>query len=344
MPLPQSAYVSVPAQDSKALWIDHFTLPTTDLARSAEFYNKVMGSRTDPDPEQKRRGRQFQYVSCIRFGLFVQKDPLPPREPLGEGFPRHAFFVRPEDVTAHLRRLDECGVEHTGAVRSAAFGESGTSIVWYGLEGHQHEYWAPDQMPEGAMADAGPLQIGRISHGVFIARDLKRTARLFERYCGLKPLTGGEIAADTLVLPLGRGGRLVFRQGATPSARTAGAGVYRDVHTALAVPEAEFWAYHERMWDEVPEWGYDMGEQPYQGNAALLPARTALHGSPAGRSWLKRFGRGDDWIDWDCNLFHFVGAEYPAGQNGALYTVHFIDEYMEDYLATHGRGPERGVV
>ena len=64
----------------------------------------------------------------------------------------------------------------------------------------------------------------------------------------------------------------------------------------------------------------------------------ALHGSPAGRRWIATFGRGDDWYDWDANLFHFFGGA-PKGGSMATYEPHSIEDYMDAYLEAHPRGP-----
>lgn len=97
------------------------------------------------------------------------------------------------------------------------------------------------------------------------------------------------------------------------------------------------------MWNELPEWSWDMPPGRYPGNGASLPARTALHGSLAGRAWKKQFGRGDDWYDWDANMFHFIGGE-PKNGSMSSYVPHTLDHYMDAYLARHARGPETGSV
>ncbi len=326
----------------RAFWIDHYTIPTNDLARAIDFHERVLGAKTDPSEEMRRRGRLFQYLARCHQGLFAQSEQLPEKEALGKGYPRYALFVRPEDLDQHLRRLDANRVEHSGAVRTSAEGEAGTAVYWHDVDGNQHEFWAPEHMPPGAMEGCGAMNIGRISHAVYASRDLRRTAEFFKGFCALLPLESADIGADTLVLPLAAGARLVFKLTHTPGLRTSGHGIYHDLHTALAVREQDFWPNYERIWNELPEWDYEMNGQ-YTGDGARLPARTTLHRSPAGRAWKARFGRGDDWFDWDTNMFHFVGGE-PEGASMAVYRAHTIDHYMEAYLATHSRGPDRGTV
>lgn len=101
------------------------------------------------------------------------------------------------------------------------------------------------------------------------------------------------------------------------------------------VREEDFWPNYERLWAELAEWDFDEQEGTYAGDGENLPPRTTLHGSPAGRAWKAAFGRGDDWFDWDTNLFHFyVGV--PRGGSMATYEPHAIEDYMQAYLEARG--------
>lgn len=215
-------------------------------------------------------------------------------------------------------------------------GEPGTAVYWCDPEGNQLEFWASERPPNGAFNGSSALGIGRISHVVYASRDLRRSAEFFRRYCGLRALP--DTAADTLVMPLAAGGRLIFKSSAVPGARTSGRGIYFDLHTALVVRESDFWPNYERVWNDLPEWTYSFEERngSYIGDGARLPARTMEHASPAGRRWKAAFGRGDDWLDWDANLFHFYGGE-PNGGSMTHYKPHAIEDYMDAYLATHSR-------
>ena len=321
-------------------WIDHYTIPTNDVRRSMDFHERVIGAISMPDsglPPFRGMFQAFSHPDASKpltlkaagshHGLFIMRDPLPPAEAPGAGFPRHALFIRPQDVDAHVRRLDANAVVHSGPVRTSAEGADGTAIYWLDADGNQLELWAPDRMPDGAMEGAGPLNIGRISHGVYASRDLGRTVDFFGRYCALEPLRSEAIPADTVVFPLAAGGRLVFKRSAKPGLRASGSGAYPDLHAALVVHEADFWPNHERMWAELPEGDGD-------GGGANLPARTILHASPNGQRFKAAFGRGDDWIDHDENLFHFIGGG-PRGGSMASYDRYFLDDYMDEYLANH---------
>lgn len=321
-------------------WIDHYAIPTNDLQQWLAFHERVLGGETT------RTGRPqtinaFQQIGPCLHGGFLQKAQLPASKGPGTGFPRYGFFVRAEDMEDHLRHLDECDVRHTDPVRTSSDGDEGTAIYWEDVDGNEFEFWAPTHLPAGAMDGAGPLKIGRISHAVLESRDLERTADFFDRYCALSPLASADIASDTLVLPLAAGGRLVYKRTDDPGARTTGRGVLRDVHTALVVREEDFWSNYERMWAELPEWDFDAERDGiYQGEWQELPARTAVHPSPAGRVWHQAFGRGDDWYDPDTNLFHFYGGR-PLDGTMVHYEGHSIDEYAKHYLAARGIPYER---
>jgi len=321
-------------------WIDHYTIPTNDLPRAMDFHERVLGAISMPNsglPPDRGMFQAFSHADAgtpltlkaagSHHGLFVMRDRLPPAEKPGSGFPRHALFVRPQDVDEHLRRLDACGVVHSGPVQTSAEGEAGTAIYFLDADGNQLELWAPQRMPDGAMDGAGPLNIGRISHGVYASRDLQRTADFFSRYCALAPQRSADIPADTIVFQLAAGGRLVFKLAPAPGLRASGNGAYPDLHSALVVRAEDFWPNHERMWAELPE-----GDDDEHGWD--LPARTILHASPNGKRFKAAFGRGDDWIDGDGNLFHFIGGG-PRGGSMSSYERFFLDDYMDEYLARH---------
>jgi predicted enzyme related to lactoylglutathione lyase len=316
-------------------WIDHYTVGTNDVHRWIDFHERVLGAQTMPvTPRRLTRG-VFQNLTNSHHGGFVMREPLPPAVALGQGYPRNALFIRPEDIDDHLRRLDACAAEHSDPIRTSEDGDDGTAIYWLDPDGNQFEFWAPANMPAGAMDDCGPLKVGRISHAVYESRDLQRTAAFFDRYCALEPLAGADIPDDTLVLPLAAGGRIVFKKVENLGHRTSGRGVYRDLHAALVVREEDFWPSYERVWADLPEWDFDELNGRYQGDGTALPARSALHGSPAGRAWKGAFGRGDDWYDWDTNLFHYF-AGVPRNGSMATYNGHSIEDYMEHYLGERG--------
>jgi catechol 2,3-dioxygenase-like lactoylglutathione lyase family enzyme len=324
-------------------WIDHYTVPTNDLQRSIEFHERVLGTKSMPAtglPLERGMFQAFSHPEMLlrgdhsHQGLFVMREPLPPSEAPGKGYPRHGLFVRPEDMDEHVARLDANGVVHTAPVRTSAEGESGTAAYWLDADGNQFEFWAPDRMPDGVMDDCGPLKIGRISHVVYASRDLHWTTEFFARYCGLQPAKSVDIPADTVVFPLAMAGRLVFKRSDELGRRASGRGVFSDCHTALVVREEDFWPSHERLWADLPEWEFDAQHRRFVGDGANMPARTLLHGSPNGMRFKAAFGRGDDWLDPDANLFHFVGG---TPRDGSLlhYERHFLDDYMDDYLAQH---------
>jgi len=317
-------------------WIDHYTVGTNDLDRWITFHECVFGAVTEAASPERRRSGIFQNVARSRHGGFVQRHAMPPPVAPGEGLPRYAHFIWPEDLDEHMRRLDAERIPYAGPIRTSSDGDEGNAIYFVDPDGNQFEFWAPVAMPEGAMVDCGPLRVGRVSHVVYESRDLDRTASFFERYCTLEPQKSANVAADTLVLPLAAGGRLIFKRVATLQGRTSGFGTYRDLHTALVVREPDFWPNYERVWSELPEWDFDQFDGSLKlaaADAENLPARTTLHGSPIGRAWKAAFGRGDDWYDWDTNLFHFYVGVPERGASMATYEPRAIEAYMESYLA-----------
>ncbi|MPZ15062.1 MAG: hypothetical protein GEU73_11670 [Chloroflexi bacterium] len=318
-------------------WIDHYVVGSDDLDRWADFQIKVLGTRPHGGGPEGRRGFiLFQDITpCCHHGAMHSPDPLPRGAGLGNGLPRYGLFIRQQDIEQHLRRLDQHGVPHLDPVRTSTEGDTGISIAWQDPDGNQFEFWAPDQLPDGAMAGCTSLGVGRISHGVFESRNLQRTAEHFARFCTLEPMTSPDLPANILVLPLVGGARIIFKQVETFGQRTGGWGKLHAAHAALVVRDEDFWPSYDRMWAEVPEWEYGRERGAFVGAGPDLPARTARHGSPAGVQWFDLRGRGDDWYDWDTNCFHFVGGE-PRGGSLVEYEPHTMDWHFPRYLEAQG--------
>jgi catechol 2,3-dioxygenase-like lactoylglutathione lyase family enzyme len=310
-------------------WIDHFVLNSEDVPRWAAFNTKLLGAYDLPAVRVI-----FQAVGPILIGAFEAKAPMPPTAGVGKGLPRYGYYIDKGDVDAHVRRLDANGVPHSGPIRTAADGEAGTAVYWQDPDGNQFEFWAPDTLPEGAMVKTSSAGVGRISHATFESRDLDRTADFFKRYCDLERVRDAGIAADTLVLRLASGARLVYKKVDTLGGRSTGMGL-SDVHTALTVHQDSFFPNYRRLWAGLPAWGADpLAREPGVGVDAL-PARTVRHGSPEGRQFYAAVEKGDDFFDWDTNLFHLVGGT-PANGSMAVYEGHTVGAYMAAWEKEHG--------
>ena len=76
-----------------------------------------------------------------------------------------------------------------------------------------------------------------------------------------------------------------------------------------------------------------------------LPARTGLHRSPVGIRWKEICDRGDEFYDWDCHSFHFIGGR-PLKPDGsmALYEAIEQEHYLQDLAASLNKGSERGLM
>jgi predicted enzyme related to lactoylglutathione lyase len=299
-------------------WIDHYVVPTADTTRWGDFYTRVLGAtprseegrpeRADPGGAERTL---FTYVGMCHVGGSPRAAGLTP----GAGFPRYSWYVRTEDVDEHLRRLDANGVGHSGPLHTSEEGEDGVAINFTDPDGNALQFWAPTRLPDGAMEPESPAKVGRLAAAAFESRDLARTADFYGRYCGLDPLESADVASDTAVFPLAGAGRLVFKKADRLGDRTLGHAVYRALHTALVVRDDEFMPAMERMYADLPEWDFDPEALPdlTADEAAALPARTCIHGSPQGPGWKKALGRGDSFVDWDTAGFHFVAAKPADG-------------------------------
>ena len=322
-----------------AHWIDHFVVGTNDLSTWVEWALNATGIPRQPIAQLTTAARKrnttihcflpFENGSC-RFGAFLQPEIYPPSKGLGKDLPRFGFFIRTEEIDEHLSRLDRHGIPHSQPISVTTEGDQGTSIHFEDPDGNQYEFWAPIHMPDGAMEVCTKLKVGRISHAVYGSRDLERTAAFFKKYCGLNQMDSPEIPEDTLVLRLLAGARIIYKRVDQVDLRIAGHRPMWDMHTALTVRHDEFFTNYRRLWDGLPE------EKDTKENLALpleeednLPARTALHPSPAGRKWKEVYQRGDDFFDWDGHLFHFYGG-IPLREDGSL-AVYQAKEQM-DYL------------
>lgn len=320
-------------------WIDHFVVGTNDMAAWAQWAVNAIGLTPRPliGLTTEARKRNIKITSFLwwdggscRIGAFLQPEIYPPAKALGEELPRCGFYIRPEDIDHHMARLDRCKIPHSDPIHTAADGDDGMLIYFADPDGNQYELWAPTAMPKGAMEIATSERVGRISHAVYGCRDLARTAAFFEKYCGMRAEQNSRTAEGTLVLRLQAGPRLVYKRVDKVDERVSGHGTWWDMHTALTVRAEEFLPNYRRLWDGIPE------EQGYKADLNLtieeqeaLPARTGLHRSPVGIKWKQICARGDEFYDWDCHSFHFMGGTpLETDKSMALYEAVEQEEYL----------------
>jgi predicted enzyme related to lactoylglutathione lyase len=316
------------AEDQRAgtaYWIDHYVVPTADAARFIQFYTDVFAAKPRGG-DDSRPGTRFTWVGQCHVGGSPARDG---KLTQGTGFPRYSWFIRKEDIPEHLARLDALGISHSEPIQTSAEGEAGTAIRFTDPDGNPLELWAPDRMPEGAMAGETAAKVGRIAAATYESRDLARTADFYRRYCGLDPLQSGQLADDTLVFPLAAAGRVIFKKVDVLGNRTLGHAMYRAIHTALVVRHDEFMPTLERLYAELPEWDFDPDNLPTLSadEADAMPPRTGMHGNPIGAEWKRVVGRADSFFDWDANCYHFVPAS-PI--DGSMATFDFVPQ--EDFL------------
>ncbi len=290
-------------------WIDHYVVGTNDMVAWADWAVNATGITRRPIVGITTAARKknvpimcflwWEGGSC-RIGAFLQSEVYPPSKGLGKDTPRCGFYVRPDDIDLHLRRLDHHEIPHTDPIKTAAEGDEGTAIYFEDPDGNQYEFWAPVHMPEGAMEICTSEKVGRIK--------------------------------GMLVLRLRAGGRIVYKLVDRVDERVAGHGPWWDMHTALTVRENEFLPNYRRMWEGLPEEENakeKLSESVEQQDA--LPARTGLHRSPVGYKWKEIYQRGDEFYDWDGHAFHFYGG-IPLKEDGslALYTPKEQEEYLRE--------------
>src|SRR5687767_6414281 len=253
-------------------WIDHYVVPTADTARFIDFYTDVLGGKARAGDDQ-RPGTRFTYVGqCHVGGTPARSGKLE----APTGLPRYSWFIRPEEIAEHVKRLDSRGVKHSGPTRMREEGDEGTSIRFTDPDGNELEFWAPDRLPEAAMHNESPLKVGRIAAATYPTRDLARTTDFYHRYCGLDPIRGADVASDIVVFPLGAAGRIIFKKVDRLGDRTGGHVVHRALHTAMVVRDDEFMSVLDSMYQDLPEWDYDPNQPPPLGveETGKLPART----------------------------------------------------------------------
>ena len=315
-------------------WIDHYVVPTNDLLKCVEFVKNVLGGVVHHQLPLTTKARKrripigvFSKVGHYHsIGSFLQDKMLPPTKGLGEGTPRHGYFLRAGDIDNHLRRLDEHNVPHTDPIRTSEFGEEGTAVYFEDPDGNQYEFWAPRHMPPGAMEADNPARIGRISHVVLESRDLSRTAEFYSRFLGVDPIHNADIPKETLAIRLLGGGRMIYKQVDELDGRTGGHNVWYGQHRALTVLNDEFMVAYRRLWDNLPESEY----VPFSSAEGIpvdektLPPRTELHGQVALGLRQNVHSRGTYFYDWENNAFHFVGGR-PLDSDMAHYDYGYDD-------------------
>ncbi|HZD41164.1 MAG TPA: hypothetical protein VE131_10610, partial [Terriglobales bacterium] len=209
---------------------------------------------------------------------------------------------------------------------------------------NQYEFWAPIHIPAGAMEICTEEKVGRISHAVYGARELGRTAAFFKKYCGMKEERHPQMAEGTLVLRLQAGPRIIYRAVDKVDERVAGHSPWWDMHTAFTVREEDFFPAYHRLWEGLPEEaGPKENLKDSRDKEDAFPARSGLHRSPVGYQWKEIYRRGDEFYDWDGHAFHFYGGR-PLTKDGslALYRGKEQEEYLRELaesLKKDGRPP-----
>jgi hypothetical protein len=163
-----------------------------------------------------------------------------------------------------------------------------------------------------------PMKLGRVSHIVQESRDLGRTAELCAKYLSMEIVKNADIPKDTLVMKSAGGARLIFKAVSALGPRTGTHLKFDGQHIALVVRDDEFLVAYQRLWDTLPESYYLPGQPPP--NESGLPPRTEHHATVIRGESPNTYGRGIYLYDWDCSVYHFVGAS-PVSGTMAHYKV-----------------------
>ena len=300
-------------------WIDHYVVGTNDMGAWADWAVNATGITRRPLIGLTTAARKSNIkITCFlwwdggscRIGAFLQPEIYPPAKALGEDLPRCGFYIRPEDIDficagsidTRFRiptRLAQPPMA-TKAPSSISPIRTATNMSFGRRCICRKAPWRSARLKKSA-ASVTPF---------YGARDLGRTADFFEKYCGIAPEQNSKTAEGTLVLRLRAGGRIVYKLVDQVDERVSGHGTWWDMHTALTVRQEEFLPNYRRMWEGIPE------EKGYKADLNLsleeqeaLPARTGLHRSPVGIRWKEICDRGDEFYDWDCHSFHFIGGK-----------------------------------
>lgn len=310
-----------------AYFIDHYAIPTNDLLGWQDFMTSALGGEwyythglTTKEQLGGGRPRTFYWVGMHEIGGFLQTRELPPPLPLGS-LPRYGFWVRPEDIDSHRRRLEELGVPVSDPIRTSEDGEPGTAVYFRDPDGNQYELWAPDEMPPSAMEGGNKAGLGRISHAVLGARDLERGSSFYTDICGIEPIRNGDVGKDTMPLRLVGGGRIVLKKVDDVGPRAGGTDIWNGQHLALTV-RAEEWQYvHDRMWESLPEAPFIPYDQ-FAGKGVPTGdgPRTQRHGKVLRGEFSNNMPRGTYFYDWDQNSYHYTKGRFEEG-DPYRYTV-----------------------
>jgi len=108
-------------------WLDHGVLPTNDLGRAILFYTGVLGAEleaiTNVDTETFKAGRGmmrcFMRLGPSRFGVFLQREQLPPPDGLSGG-PCYEWEIADTDLGRAVAALESHGVVYEGPIEGPA--------------------------------------------------------------------------------------------------------------------------------------------------------------------------------------------------------------------------------
>ena len=120
--------------------LDHWTLVTSDLARTRQFYTEVLGA--EPVDRASPAGVNFGGTT---IDFFLEND----RQHPSPGSDHHAYAISLEDFDAWAEQLGEHGV----SVSFANFGPTRMSMMFDDPDGYHFELVVPMESEEVAIRE-----------------------------------------------------------------------------------------------------------------------------------------------------------------------------------------------
>ena len=129
-------------------WIDHRVVGTNDMVKWVDWAVKATGAVPWPMIGITTAARKRNApINCFldfakgarQIGAFLQPEVYPEGKGLGKELPRCAFFVRPEDMDSHLKRLDQHSIPHSDPVSVSTEGDNGTATYFEDPDGNRLE-------------------------------------------------------------------------------------------------------------------------------------------------------------------------------------------------------------
>lgn len=147
--LDRDARAKKPAPPSKLTGIEHFAMPTKDIAQLEQFVREVLGGvpyyyagYDDVDRNMGRKPHIFIRVGEILFQCTEEGGPMHPRKDDMSVSPHWAFGIEPERFDEFMKVLQNNDLPYEGPISQPQYGAK--SVYFMSPEGHKLEVCAAD--------------------------------------------------------------------------------------------------------------------------------------------------------------------------------------------------------